>query len=126
VLDVSGATHGKSAGIAPLDGLQCAVVQLFQSMPMRMKKRRLQNFEACSVALFASLALGGTSLAARSQAPSTPSSTSPRSAVAPAASKAGPSREPRQGQVFPSEHLPPSSPVTRSGEATSSPIRRQS
>lgn len=50
---------------------------------MHVKKRRLPNFEACSVALFASIALGGTSLPSRAQAPSTPSSNSSRPAVPP-------------------------------------------
>lgn len=35
---------------------------------MHVKRRRLPNFEACSVALFTSLALGGATLPARSQA----------------------------------------------------------
>lgn len=34
---------------------------------MRLKRRRLSNFEACSVALFTSLALGGAATAARTQ-----------------------------------------------------------
>jgi hypothetical protein len=54
---------------------------------MPVKKRLLPNFESCSVALFTSLALGGTTLPARSQVPSTPSSTSPRSMVPPSSSK---------------------------------------
>jgi hypothetical protein len=37
---------------------------------MHVKRPRLPNFEACSVALFASLALGGATLPARSQAAS--------------------------------------------------------
>lgn len=55
---------------------------------MTVKRRRLPNFEACSVALFTSLALGGTTLPARSQVHSTPSSTSPRFTVPPTASTA--------------------------------------
>jgi hypothetical protein len=35
---------------------------------MHVKRRRLPNFEACSVALFASLALGSATLPARAQA----------------------------------------------------------
>ena len=42
---------------------------------MHVKRRRLSNFEAGSVALFASLALGGAALPARAQAV-TPSSSS--------------------------------------------------
>jgi hypothetical protein len=55
---------------------------------MTVKQRRLPNFEACSVALFTSLALGGTTLPARSQMPSTPSSSSPRFTVPPFTLKA--------------------------------------
>lgn len=55
---------------------------------MAVKKRRLPNFESCSVALFTSLALGGTALPVRSQMPSPPSSTSSRSAVPPSISRA--------------------------------------
>jgi hypothetical protein len=44
-------------------------------------KRRLPNFESCSVALFASLALGGAAHPARSQTPSAPHIASPTSAV---------------------------------------------
>jgi hypothetical protein len=51
---------------------------------MHVKRRRLPNFEACSVALFASLAMGSTALPARAQtaAPATRSLAS----TAPAAS----------------------------------------
>jgi hypothetical protein len=69
--------------------------------PMTVTKRRLPNFEACSVALFTSLALGGTTLPARSQVPSTPSSTSPRSMVPPSNSKA-----PLHGQLSRQEVAP--------------------
>lgn len=60
---------------------------------MHVKKRRLPNFEACSVALFTSLAIGGTALPARSQMPSSPSSTSSRIAVPPSTSTALPNRQ---------------------------------
>jgi len=54
---------------------------------MHVKRRRLPNFESCSVALFASLVFGGTSLPARAQmaAPSTRSapSSNPSAASAP-------------------------------------------
>lgn len=63
------------------------------NFPMTVKRRRLPNFEACSVALFTSLALGGTTLPARSQMPSTPSSTSSRPAVPPTTSAAPPHRQ---------------------------------
>jgi hypothetical protein len=45
---------------------------------MHVKRRRLPNFESCSVALFASLAMGSATLPARAQgpAPSTRSVTS--------------------------------------------------
>jgi len=45
---------------------------------MHVKRRRLPNFESCSVALFASLAMGSTTLPARAQgaAPSARSLTS--------------------------------------------------
>lgn len=45
---------------------------------MPVKRRRLPNFESCSVALFASLAMGSATLPARAQgaAPSTRSMTS--------------------------------------------------
>ena len=39
---------------------------------MHVKRRRLPNFEACSVALFASLAMGAAALPARNQLPSAP------------------------------------------------------
>jgi hypothetical protein len=50
---------------------------------MRVNRRRpLPNFEACSVALFTSLALGGSALPARAQTPSSPSVTPSTSTVA--------------------------------------------
>ena len=39
---------------------------------MHVKRRRLPNFEACSVALFASLAMGAAVLPARTQLPFAP------------------------------------------------------
>jgi hypothetical protein len=73
---------------------------------MPVKKRRLPNFESCSVALFTSLALGGTSLPARSQMPSPPSSTSSRSAVPPSTSQAPLSHQlSRQGSAAAAEPL---------------------
>jgi len=53
---------------------------------MRVKRRLLPNFESCSVALFASLAMGSTTLPARAQggAPSTRSVTSTSPLAAPA------------------------------------------
>jgi hypothetical protein len=53
---------------------------------MHVKRRRLPNFESCSVALFTSLALGGAALPARSQTPSTPPITSTNSTVPPTTS----------------------------------------
>jgi hypothetical protein len=68
---------------------------------MTVEKRRLPNFEACSVALFASLALGSTTFSSRSQLPFTPSSTSHRSMVPPSTSKA-----PLHRQLSRQESLP--------------------
>ena len=45
------------------------------------RRRPLPNFEACSVALFTSLALGGSALPARAQTPASPSVTSSTSTV---------------------------------------------
>jgi len=61
------------------------------------RRRRLINFESCSVALFASLALSGSALAARGQAAglsTRPSSTSsvPSTATAPSILPAVPRR----------------------------------
>jgi hypothetical protein len=57
-----------------------------EQSPMHVKRRRLPNFESCSVALFASLAMGSTTLPARAQggAPSTRSVTSTSPSAAPA------------------------------------------
>lgn len=63
---------------------------------MHVKRRRLPNFESCSVALFTSMALGGAALPARSQSPSAPPITSSTSAVpsststVPATTRSGP------------------------------------
>jgi hypothetical protein len=51
---------------------------------MHVKRRRLPNFEACSVALFASLAMGAAALPARTQLSTAP--TRLLSSTAPAAS----------------------------------------
>lgn len=59
---------------------------------MHVKRRRLANFEACSVALFTSLALGGASLAARAQTPFTPSVTSSSTSRVPVNTSTVPSR----------------------------------
>lgn len=50
---------------------------------MHLKRRGLSSFEACSVALFTSLALGGAALPARSQTPSTPSVTATSAGIPP-------------------------------------------
>ena len=52
---------------------------------MHVRRRRLPNFEACSVALFASLAMGATTLPARAQsaAPGTRSLASTATAAPP-------------------------------------------
>lgn len=49
---------------------------------MHVKRRRLPNFETCSVALFATLALGGH-FQARAQTPSAPSAPTSQSTPAP-------------------------------------------
>jgi hypothetical protein len=75
--------------------------------PMHVKRRRLPNFESCSVALFASLAMGSTTLPARAQggAPSARSVTSPATTVA-----ARPTlRLARRNE--PSVPAPPTSPI---------------
>jgi len=74
---------------------------------MHVKRRRLSNFEAGSVALFASLALGGAAFHARAQttAPTTSSSSStsspsgPRGAGAPFS--VGPIQEKTAGTIPP-------------------------
>jgi EF hand domain-containing protein len=98
--DVSQETRGKSAGRAGHHGLECAVLQLLELFQMHVKRRRLPNFESCSVALFTSMALGGAALPARSQATSSPPITSSTSTVPataatlPAGARGGP--PPRQ------------------------------
>ncbi len=62
---------------------------------MHVKRRRLPNFEACSVALFTSLALGGATLPARSLAAGTPSARS-AAATRPHVAIVGPARSTRQ------------------------------
>lgn len=52
---------------------------------MNVKRRRLPNFDACSVALFASLALGSAALPSRSSVPSARSISFPLPRVAPVA-----------------------------------------
>src|SRR5687767_4893758 len=54
---------------------------------MRLKRRLLPNFETCSVALFASLALGGH-LQARAQTAVPPSSSAPTTQSTPAPTSA--------------------------------------
>jgi hypothetical protein len=65
---------------------------------MHVKRRRLPNFESCSVALFTSLALGGAALPARSQAPATPSSISSTPSTVRSTTAAVPST-PRRGMA---------------------------
>jgi hypothetical protein len=52
---------------------------------MHVKRRRLPNFEACSVALFATIAMGAAALPTRTQIPTAPirllSSTAPAPTV---------------------------------------------
>jgi hypothetical protein len=65
---VSVATAGKNAGIADARVVKCAVRNFKEPDPMTVKKRRrLPNFEACSVALFAALTITGGSSSARAQ-----------------------------------------------------------
>jgi hypothetical protein len=54
---------------------------------MNVKRRRLPNFESCSVALFASLAMGSTTLPARAQA-NAPSLRSTITSISPSAAPA--------------------------------------
>ena len=58
---------------------------------MHVRLRRLPNFEACSVALFTSLALGGAALPARSHAAGTPCARS-AAAARPHIAMIGPAR----------------------------------
>ena len=57
---------------------------------MHVKRRRLPNFEACSVALFASLALGGAAVPARSQTSCAPSARSAPASPRPGTASIGP------------------------------------
>ena len=62
---------------------------------MHVKRRRLPNFESCSVALFTSLALGGAALPARSQTPSSPPIASTNSTAQSASSTVRPNSRSR-------------------------------
>jgi hypothetical protein len=65
---VSVATAGKNAGVADARVVKCPIRNFKEPNPMTVKKRRrLPNFEACSVALFAALTITGGSSAARPQ-----------------------------------------------------------
>jgi hypothetical protein len=69
---VSVATAGKNAGHAGAHVVKCPVRNSKEPDPMTVKKRRrLPNFEACSVALFAALTITGGSSAARAQSTAT-------------------------------------------------------
>lgn len=106
---VSVATGGKSAGLAAVDGLQCAVFQHQEHPQMHVKRRRLlPNFEHCSVALFASMALyGPLPAAAQASSITTAPLTRPRAGAAPAPSA---SRAPAaQLSAPPSGPIPPNS-----------------
>src|SRR5215208_6022113 len=75
--------------------LQCTVLELLELFQMNVKRRRLPNFESCSVALFTSLALGGAALPARAQPPSSPPTASTHSAAPSASSTARPNSRSR-------------------------------
>ena len=78
---------------------------------MQVKRRRLFNFETCSIALFTSLTLRGAAFPARSQTPSTPSVTSTTSTVplAPSTLPSSPKGTSsfQIGPVKPSAEIPP-------------------
>ena len=57
----------KVLAVAPPIGCNAQSFHFEEHFPMRVKRRRLPNFESCSVALFASLAMGSTALPARAQ-----------------------------------------------------------
>lgn len=87
----------------------------FAAYPMRLKRRRLSNFEACSVALFTSLALGGAALAVRAQTPSTHSISAAPSAYRSTA-RGAPANSAQAGQAttraaIPPNHWPPERPA---------------
>lgn len=90
-----------------------------ERFPMHVKRRRLPNFESCSVALFASLALGSTTLPARAHggAPSTRSVTSTTPAAAPAAML----RLTRRSDSRPAQLPPPESAAPTPDGSISSP-----
>jgi hypothetical protein len=57
----------KVLAAATLIGCNAQSFHFEEHFPMHVKRRRLPNFEACSVALFASRAMGSTPLPARAQ-----------------------------------------------------------
>ena len=81
-------TQREAKVLAPAAPMGCNAQSFhFQAQSqMHVKRRRLPNFESCSVALFASLALGSTTLPVRAQggAPATRSVTSTTPSAAPA------------------------------------------
>ena len=85
--------------------------------PMHVKRRRLPNFESCSVALFASLAMGSTTLPARAQgaAPSARSITS----TAPSAPAASLRLTRRHEVPAPALPAPDAAPVVPDGSISS-------
>jgi hypothetical protein len=90
-----------------------------EHFPMHVKRRLLPNFESCSVALFASLAMGSTTLPARAQgaAPSARAvtSTSP-SAPAPLRLTL---RHDRRAPSLPAPEAPAASAVVPDGSISS-------
>jgi hypothetical protein len=62
---------------------------------MHVKRRRLPNFEACSVALFASLAMGAAVLPSRTQLPTAPTRLLSSTAPAATAGRTTPRIKPR-------------------------------
>ena len=76
--------------LAPGIGCNAQSFNSREHFPMHVKRRRpLPNFDACSVALFTTLAVGGAAFPARAQTPSSPSPPPSTSSV-PSAQRASP------------------------------------
>ena len=82
---------------------------------MHVKRRRLTNFESCSVALFASLAMGSATLPARAQG----AAPAARSAPSAAPSAPAPLRLTRRKDPLPSLPAPDTAPVVPDGSISS-------
>jgi len=83
---------------------------------MHVKRRRLPNFESCSVALFASLAMGSTTLPARAQGAAPSARTVPSAAP----SAPAPLRLTRRNDLpAPALPAPDTTPVVPDGSISS-------